>query len=59
MNTVNLMASATLTGACLDVTAENSGPDSSQDTDISYWTGLCESYQPEWFPLGANLTTRS
>jgi len=20
--------------------------------DLSYWAQLCESYQPEWFPLG-------
>ena len=23
-----------------------------EPVDLSYWAQLCESYQPEWFPLG-------
>jgi hypothetical protein len=23
-----------------------------EPADLSYWVQLCESYQPEWFPLG-------
>ena len=26
-----------------------------RDVDLSYWSDLGESYQPEWFPLGMKL----
>ncbi len=42
-------------GAWID-TQTNEEPEATVlDTDLSYWSALSESYEPEWFPLGATL----
>ena len=44
-------------GAWVDSNSAEEKPDAAHDTDLSYWSELGLCYDPEWFPLGANLCT--
>lgn len=42
-------------GAWVDTQTNEEALAKKQDTDLSYWSALSESYEPEWFPLGVTL----
>lgn len=59
MNQQNQPSIVKVTGAWIDPQADpqiDQNPMSKEpDTDLSYWSTLSESYEPEWFPLGVKL----
>lgn len=44
-------------GAWLDSDSLEEKPSPPRDTDLSYWAEMGMCYQPEWFPLGADLSS--
>jgi len=54
-NSLNISTGFTLANEHFDQLCDSQGSDSQVNSaDLSYWTGLCESYDPEWYPLGPN-----